>query len=53
MGLALSAPDYSTVSRRQAHLAADLPVKPSEQPITIVPILCLLILAKQVKALEG
>jgi hypothetical protein len=28
MGLTLSAPDYSTLSRRQAHLTVDLPVKP-------------------------
>ena len=36
MGLALSAPDYSTLSRRQAHLTVDLPIKPSEQPIHLV-----------------
>ena len=36
MGWALSAPNYSTLSHRQAHLAVDLPVKPSEQPIHLV-----------------
>jgi hypothetical protein len=36
MGLALSSPDYSTLSRRQAHLTVDLPVKPVGQPIHLV-----------------
>ena len=30
MGLPLPFSDYSTLSRRQAHLTVDLPVKPSE-----------------------
>ena len=36
MGLNLPAPDYSTLSRRQAGLAVDLPVKPTGQPIHLV-----------------
>ncbi len=36
MGLNLPAPDYSTLSRRQAGLAVDLPVKLTGQPIHLV-----------------
>ena len=36
MGLNLPAPDYSTLSRRQAGLEVDLPVKPTGQPIHLV-----------------
>ena len=36
MGLNLPALDYSTLSRRQAGLAVDLPVKPTGQPIHLV-----------------
>ena len=36
MGLNVPAPDCSTLSRRQAGLEVDLPVKPTGQPIHLV-----------------
>ena len=36
MGMALAVPDYSTLSRRQGHLAVVLPNKPTDSPIHLV-----------------
>ena len=36
MGLDLSAPDHSTLSRRQKGLPVDLPTRPPQEPIHLV-----------------